>query len=266
MSGSAFDPAAAGWIPANPAPATQSGQPAADDSFATGPTPGFAATVAAATDQQKAMTARAQGFATDMYPLLKAQQELAIAPTGPNSPSTYAVSAALRSASPEWLQNVLHYATPSLVGGQIMTPEQTDAYGLLKKLLTQGQLGVPGAARSNEGTETAGAAFPNVEMPPPAAKAALQGIIGLRRMEQDQTMQWQQSGLPAQALPTFISKFQTNADPRVYTWDQTPQAQQAKILNSLAPGPGGPREQFIRKVQQADSNGIYNTFGMSPPQ
>lgn len=264
-----FDPIAAGGIPYNPgAPAGGMAQPTTEGGapVAAGMPPGFEATTGAAAEQQKAMTTRAQNYANDMYPLLKAQQELAIAPTGPMSPGSYDVSAALRASAPETVQRVLHFLTTygGLTGPGIMSPEQTDAYGLVKKLLTQGQLGVPGAARSNEGGATAQAAFPNVEMPPPAAKAALQGIIGLRRMEQDQTMQWQQkllSGAPVQSLPTFISDFQTKADPRVYIWDQTPKAQQDKILTGMSPAQ---RRTFITQVQRADSNGIYNTFGMSP--
>lgn len=268
-----FDPIAAGGIPYNPgAPAGGMSQPATEGGapVASGMPPGFEATTGAAAEQQKTMTTRAQGYATDMYPLLKAQQEWQIAPTGKGTDSgllnPYEISSYLRTTAPEGLQRLMSFVTNmgGLTSGGVMTPEQTDAYGFLKKLLTQGQLGVPGATRSNEGGSTAAGAFPNVEMPPAAGKAALQGIIGLRRMEQDQTMQWQQSGLPVQALPTFVSKFQTNADPRVYIWDQTPKAQQDKILTGMSPTQ---RHAFMSQVMRADSNGIYNTFGMGqPPQ
>lgn len=280
----AFDPIAAGGVPFDPnaaggTPVPSSGfgpltpNPAAPGmvsggGFAAGNPPGFDATTVAGAEQQKAMTARAQSYATDMYPLLKAQQEWEIAPTGKGTDSgflnPYELSAKLRTTAPEWLQRGLSFWTNEggLIGGGIMTPEQTDAYGLLKKLLTQGQLAVPGATRSNEGGATAQGAFPNVEMPPAAGKLALQGIIGLRRMEQDQTMQWHQSGLGVQALPNFVADFQTKADPRVYIWDQQSGPQRQKILDGMTPAQRGI---FIKQVQRADNNGIYNTFGMGAP-
>jgi hypothetical protein len=277
-----WDPNTAGGVPWNPAtaggapvgqsaasPASPSGiaRPATTDGapVAAGMPPGFEATTAAAAAQQTAMTTRAQSYANDMFPLFKAQEALTAAPTGKVSEPGYQAGAILQTYAPEWLHRTIAFG--STLGGAlggIMTPEQTAAYAEANKYLTQVQLGVSGATRSNEGGQTASAASPSVDIPKPAAQAVLQNMIGLRRMEQDQTMQWQQSGLPVQALPGFVSKFQTNVDPRIYVWDQLPKAQQTKILDTM---PAHQKPAFLRKLQAADQNGIFNTMGMgAPPQ
>lgn len=276
----AFDPIAAGGVPFDPTAAGGASVPSSRFAPVTpnpaapgmipgggivgGNPPGFDATTAAAAQQQTAMTARAQGYANDMYPLFKAQQELAGAPTGKGSESGYDAGALLQTYTPEWLHRAVSYG--STLGGAlggIMNPEQTVAYAEANKYLTQAALGVAGATRSNEGGQTAAAASPSVLIPKPAAQAVLQGMIGLRRMEQDQTIQWQQSGLPVQALPGFVSRFQTNADPRVYVWDQLQPAQQKQLLEKMSPAQQG---EFVGKVNRAKANGLYNTMGMGPSQ
>lgn len=274
----AFDPIAAGGVPFDPnvaggTPVDARGfgsvtpKPGAPGmipggGIVSGNPPGFDATTGAAAAQQTAMTGRAQTYANDMFPLFRAQQELATAPTGKGSELGYDAGALMQTNTPEWLHRLVSYTTTlgHTIGG-IMSPEQTAAYAEANKYLTQAALGVAGATRSNEGGQTAAAASPSVLIPKPAAQAVLQGMIGLRRMEQDQTMQWQQSGKSVQELPAFVSRFQTNADPRVYVWDQLPAAQRGQILGKMSPAQQG---EFITKVNQAKANGLYNTMGMSP--
>ncbi len=259
-----FDPIAAGGIPYAPpsgGASPQIGQPAtaAGAPIAAGNPPGFEATTGAAAAQQVAMTTRAQNYANDMFPLLKANEELKLAPTGPGTEAGYEMSGMLQARTPDWFQRAAAFASHLIPGvPNLMTPEETAHYSEANKYLTAASLAVPGATRSNEGGATASAASPSVHIPKPAAQAVLQSMIGMRRMEQDQTMQWQQSGLPVQALPTFVSKFQTTADPRVYVWDQFNKQQQAKLLDGLPPDQ---RSRFISQVMRADSNGIYNNFG-----
>jgi len=258
-----FDPIAAGGIPYNPTggAAPQIAQPATAEGapIAAGMPPGFDAKTKAAADQQLAMTTRAQTFATDMFPLLKAQEQLKIAPTGPGTEAGYEMSGLLQSRTPEWMQRAAAFSSHLIPGvPNLMTPEETAAYSEANKYLTAAQLGVPGATRSNEGGATASAASPSVHIPKPAALAVLQNMIGLRRMEQDQAMQWQQSGKSLQELPDFVAKFQTNADPRVYVWDQLDAKQRSKIFDSLPPAK---QAEFAARINQAKANGIYNTMG-----
>ncbi len=262
-----FDPLAAGGIPAGPlagkvapasgAPATPSG---AAPVVLSNP-PGFDDIVKANTAQHIAMSERAKNYANEMFPLFKAQQELKIAPTGKGSEAGYNAGALMSTVAPEWLHRAASFVTNlgGGIGGGIMSPEQTKAYAEANKYLTMAQLGVAGAGRSDAGLSTAGAASPSVHIPNEAAKAVVQGMIGLRRMEQDHALQWQQSGLPIQALNGFVTQLQTKANPVVYVWDQLPSDQQHKVLDRMN---AAQKRAFMKQVDEADKRGIYNMFGM----
>jgi hypothetical protein len=258
-----FDPVAAGGVPFDPAAAA--GVPVPAGGFAGGNPPGFDAAITQQATQQQAMAARSQTYANDMYPLFKAQQQLAVAPTGAGSEAGYHMGSLMSTMAPEWAQRAASFLTNlgGLTGGGIMTPEQVAAYAEANKYLTQASLGVAGATRSNEGGQTAAAASPSVLIPKPAAQAVLQGMIGLRRMEQDQTLQWQKSGQPVANLNKFVTQFQTSADPRVYVWDQLSAPQRQQIYGKMTPAQ---QQAFSARVTQADNDGIYNTFGMGPQQ
>jgi hypothetical protein len=258
-----FDPVAAGGVPVGSGPSAPGANASGTPGIAVGTPPGFDQAINAQATQQQAMASRSQTYANDMFPLFKAQQQLAVAPTGKGSEAGYDMGSLLGTVSPN-LQKVGAFISTlgGLVGGGIMTPEQTAAYAEANKYLTQASLGVAGATRSNEGGQTASAASPSVNIPKPAAQAVLQGMIGLRRMEQDQTLQWQKSGHPVANLNKFVTGFQTNADPRVYVWDQMTPAQRQSIYKSMTP----PQQQaFSARVTQADNDGIYNNFGISAP-
>lgn len=261
VGGVQFDPASVG---ATPVPPTGGGMGISGGGVAAGNPPGFDAAIGAQTKQQQDMAARSQTYANDMFPLFKAQQQLAVAPTGKGTEDKYDASAILQSRAPEWLHRAAAYVTNLGSGaylGGIMTPEQTTAYSEANKYLTQGSLGVAGATRSNEGGQTASAASPSVNIPKPAALAVLQGMIGLRRQEHDMTLQWQNSGQPVANLNKFVTQFQTNADPRVYVWDQLTAPQRKQVIEKMTPAQQG---EFAAKVNQAKTNGIYNTFGIGP--
>lgn len=262
-----FDPFAHGAISAGPSPgmtAPPSGAPTTPSGEApvvlSNP-PGFDDLIKQQTTQHTEMMKRAQNYANDMYPLFSAQKELKLAPTGKGSEGAYNASAVMSTIAPEWLQRAASFVTNlgGAIGGGIMTPEETAAYARANKFLTQAQLGVSGATRSNEGGQTASAASPSVNIPKDAAQQVLQGMIGLRRMEHDHALQWQQSGLPLNALNGFVTRLQTTNDPRVYVWDQFTPQQQTKLLDRMTPGN---RRAFVAKVDAADRRGIYNTFGM----
>jgi len=266
--GVAFDPTAAGGIAVDPQgsgqPATSQGGNIPGGGFAAGNPPGFDASVAAQVAQQREMAERSKTYANDMYPLFKAQQELALAPTGKGSDALYDLSAKIMTQHPEWLQRAEHFVT-TLGGsfGGVMTPEETTHYAEANKFLTQASLGGARAMQRKEGGQTASAASPSVLIPKPAAQAVLQGMIGLRRMEHDQTLQWQNSGQQVGNINRFVTQFQTNADPRVYVWDQLTGPQRKKVLDSMD---ATQRSAFMNRVGKADNDGIYNNFGMMPPQ
>ena len=139
-----------------------------------------------------------------------------------------------------------------------MTPEQVKAYDEANKYLTQGQLGAPGATRSNEGAAIAGAATPSVTVSKEAAQEVLRGMIALRRMEQAGTLAWQQSGAPPNQYGTFMSSYATKADPRVFMFDQLTPEQRQKLQTDLTKQ--GKWNQFAGQVYAAERSGV-----LSPP-
>lgn len=228
-------PGASGAAPSGPIP---------------GPSPGTPENLAASAMSAHAANQRAATFSSDLFPLQQAQTALANAPTGKGSQIAHDASAYINTFAPAWVQKGLSFISP------VMTPDQQAAYDEAKKYLTQGQLGVPGATRSNEGQTVAGAASPSTEISPQAAQLVLKGMIGLRRMEQDATLSFNKSGLPPSAYDKFQTEFATKADPRAYTFDQMSPTERQQTLASLKDP--GKRAAFIRQVQGAEANGVLS--------
>lgn len=226
--------------------------PTSKPSNTAGPEPGTAEYKALSAGNANTANARAASFQSDMFPLLKAQEELAIAPTGKGSEAAHNVSSYLNTFAPSLLQKGLALISP------IMTPDQVAAYDEAKKYLTQVTLGGPGATRSNEGLSTAGAASPSTVLSKEAAQVVLRGMIGLRRMEQESVLEFNKSGLPPAAYNSFQTEFTTRADPRVYMFDQLAPAARAKLVNGMSPAQ---RTKFWDQVHVATQNGI-----LTPPQ
>jgi hypothetical protein len=197
---------------------------------------------------------RAASFATDMFPLTQAQKALATAPTGKGSEAVHDVSSYINTFAPTALQKALSFISPA------MTSDQVAAYDEAKKYLTQGQLGQSGANRSDAGLTTAGAASPSTTISKEAAQLVLRGMIGLRRMEQDGTVQFNASGQPPAAYDQFMTKFSTTADPRVYTFDQMTPAERNQTMTALAKTPAK-QAAFVAAVEQAEKNGIMSAPG-----
>lgn len=230
-----------------PAPATSPPGPIQ------GPTPGTAENSSASALSAHNANARASTFASDIFPLQQAQTALSNAPTGKGSQIAHDTSAYINTFAPEWVQKGLAFVSP------VMTPDQQASYDEAKKYLTQGQLGVPGATRSNEGQSAAGAASPSTEISPKAAQLVLKGMIGLRRMEQDATVSFNNSGLPPADYDKFQTKFATSADPRAYMFDQMTPAERQQTLSSFKDS--GKRQAFISQVQRAEKNGVLSAPG-----
>ena len=218
-----------------------------------GPMPGTPEALGASAMSSHVANERAATFASDMFPLTQAQTALAAAPTGKGSQAVHDVSSYINTFQPAVVQKALNFATL----GISMTPDQVAAYDEAKKYLTQGQLGQTGAARSDQGLSTAGAASPSTTISKEAAQLVLQGMIGLRRMEQEGTLEFNNSGLPPAGYDHFMTQFSTRADPRVYTFDQMTPQQRAQALAK-----GGPA--FQAAVQRAEQNGILTAPGAAP--
>jgi len=235
-----------------PSPAAPPRLPGAGGAPMAGMPVGTPEYMAATAGDARSANQRAATFASDMFPLTQAQQALANAPTGKGSQAAHDVSSYLNTFAPEWLNKALSFVSP------VMTKDEVAAYDEAKKYLTQGQLGVSGATRSNEGLSTAGAASPSTQISKEAAQLVLKGMIGLRRMEQEGTLEFNNSGLPPADYGKFSANFATKADPRVYTFDQYTPQQRSDVLASIKDPQK--RTQFMAQVERAEQNGI-----LSPP-
>lgn len=218
-----------------------------------GPTPGTPENSTASALAAHAANQRAGTFASDMYPLQQAQTALASAPTGKGSQAAHDASSYINTFAPSWVQKGLSFISP------IMTPDQQAAYDEAKKYTTQIQLNAPGATRSNEGQSAAGAANPSVEISPQAAQLVIKGMIGLRRMEQDATVSFNNSGQPPANYDKFQTQFATQADPRAYMFDQMNPAQRQQTLASFKTP--GARNAFVSQVERAEKNGVLSAPG-----
>lgn len=236
--------------PQNP-PRLSATAPHPSGSFA-GPEPGTPEFKIASASNANAANTRAATFQSDMFPLTQAQTALAAAPTGKGSEAAHNVSSYLNTFAPAFIQKALSFVSP------VMTPDEVTAYDEAKKYLTQGTLGTPGATRSNEGLGTAGAASPSTTISKEAAQIVLRGMIGLRRMEQESTLEFNNSGLPPAAYNKFQTDFATRADPRVYMFDQLDPGSRTKMIQGMS---ATQRSKFWDQVHVATQNGI-----LTPPQ
>lgn len=238
-----------GRFPTAPAPPTGS---------IAGPSPGTPENATASALAAHSANQRASTFASDMFPLQQAQTALANAPTGKGSEAAHAASSYINTFAPAFVQKGLSFISP------IMTPDQQAAYDEAKKYTTQIQLNAPGATRSNEGQSAAGAANPSVEISPQAAQLVIKGMIGLRRMEQDSTLEFNKSGLPPAAYDKFQTQFATQADPRAYMFDQMNTAQRQQTLSSFKTTAA--RNAFIQQVERAEQNKVLTAPGATNAQ
>jgi hypothetical protein len=218
----------------------------------TAPSPTTMSTNAAQVAPAQAVADRVGHFQTDMFPLLQAQSELGKANTGKGSAAMHSISSYLNTFAPEQIQRGLSLISP------IMNPEETTAYDLTKKYLAQGQLGVPGATRSNEGLATAGTASPSADITPEAAKLVVKGMIALRRMEHDEGQSWLSQGKGGQApdastFNDFRSNFAKTTNPSVYTFDMMSPAQRRDFLLK------NPNAAAL--IQRAERNGVIQAPG-----
>jgi hypothetical protein len=242
--------------PALIGPGGRGGAPAPDASgHVAAPAVGAPEAVGAQVAPAQALADRVPHFQTDMYPLIQAQTALATAPTGKGSEAVHSASSYLNTFAPSIIQRGLAFISP------LMTPSEVTAYDEAKKYLTQGTLGMPGSTRSNEGQAMAGAASPNTQISKEATQLVLKGMIGLRRMEQDEGQSWIASGQPPSQLNAFRADFQKQADPRVYLFDQmTPQERQQTLAGIKDPAK---RNAFIAGVQRAEANGVLSAPGQA---
>lgn len=88
-----------------------------------------------------------------------------------------------------------------------------------------------------------------------AAIDVAKSALSLRRMQQAQTAQFENSGLPESDYAKWASKWNSRQDPRVYGFDLMTPAQRQNVLKSL---PAAKRDAFMLDVQKAEEAGVLN--------
>ncbi len=235
--------AAPGAAPVAAAPGSPPMPASPDGSVPVGLAPGQAAEADAAVQHASQARDAANTYSTRMQPLLAAQQALANAKTGSGAEVLNTLRQTLQTFTP----NMLDGFRP-LLGSK----EQDAAFDEARKYLTNYAANTPGANRSDAGGATAANANANVHISPLAAQQVVQAAIGMERMKQAQTMEFNESGMPGGQYDRFQSGLATKADPRAFAADlQTPDQRKA-ILD----GPG--RANYLASLRLGIKHGLVN--------
>lgn len=168
----------------------------------------------------------ANTYATRIQPLMAAQAALKDAKTGSGSEVLNSVRQALQNFTPAALDGF----RPA--GG---SAEQDAAFDEARKYLTNYAANTPGANRSDAGGQTAANANANVHISPLAAQQVVRAAIGLERMRQAQTMEFNQSGQTGATYDKYQSAAATKADPRAFIADQQTPDERKAMLGKMTP-------------------------------
>jgi hypothetical protein len=204
-------------------PATPPGTPA-------GPPVGAPETYAASIKNYTDAQANAATYQDRVQPLERALDALKTAKTGEGSEAIQSFASRLQTLSPDFLNRVLNPRTP----------DEIAAYDEARKYLTKLQLAQPGAARSDVGTQTAGASSPSVHISPQAAQALTLAQLGFERMKQAQYLDFVATHPNADTRGTAFNDYMARStyqlDPRAFIADQQTPQQRIAILNSMKKG------------------------------
>lgn len=212
-------------LPAGPAPA--SAQPAETGQVATGLAPGTADEMQASAAHAVAARNEANSYQSRMTPLLSAQEALKTAKTGVGTETLNSLRQRLQNFTPGMLDGFRP------LGG---SPEGDAAFDEARKYLTAYASSTPGANRSDASGATADAANASVHISPAAAKFVVRAAIGMERMKQAQTLEFNSSGKPGSAYDRHQNDLATKADPRAFVADQmTPDERRALLDKMTAP-------------------------------
>lgn len=191
----------------------------------------------------------ANTYATRIQPLMSAQAALKDAKTGSGSEVLNNLRQTLQNFTPSALDGFRP------LGG---SPEKDAAFDEARKYLTNYAANTPGANRSDAGGQTAANANANVHISPLAAQQVVQAAIGLERMRQAQTMDFNQSGQTGAAYDKYQAGAATKADPRAFIADQqTPDERKAMLGKMTAPQ----QANYLASLRLGMKHGLVNLGG-----
>jgi hypothetical protein len=215
------------------------------------PAPGFQEAASQSGALMGNARAKAANFGADIYPLqqsLGALERLGPTGTGPGTDELNTVKSFLQS-NLSWLPGVK------------IDPNSIKDFDEAKKYLTQaaGSRAAAFGHGTDQAMSTALTANPNTHISNLAAVDLTKATIGLRRMEQAQTLEADRSGVQPGQFSTWASRWATNVDPRAFMVDLMDQKQLQNLQKTLK----NPKERarFNNSVQMAINNGIITRPG-----
>ena len=212
-------------------PGTQTAYDSRPPIIMTAPPQGQPDEVSAAVQHASDARGRTLTYQRDIQPIEGALTALSGADTGRASETLNSIRANVQDIAPGFIQRMMP--------DSITDPTVRKNYEEATKYLTQMQLSAPGGARSNVGTETAGAATPSTHISNAAAREVTLAVLAQRRMEHAGTSLFNQRGNPGAQFDTQMGNWTTQADPRAFVVDKMTPQERANYVQSLG-GPGTP--------------------------
>ena len=198
----------------------------------------------------------ANTYQTRMQPLQAAQIALANTKTGSGAATLNSIRQRLESFTPAMFDGF------RLAGGSV---EADAAFDEARKYLTQYASNTPGGNRSDAGGQTAKDSNASVDISPMAARMVVQAAMGMERMKQAQTMEFNASGKTGGQYDRFQSQLATNADPRAFVSDmQTPDERTAiigKLRAQKAAGNAAPLNNYVASLRLGMKHGLLPAGG-----
>ena len=198
----------------------------------------------------------ANTYQTRMQPLQAAQTALANTKTGSGAATLNTIRQRLESFTPAMLDGF------RFAGGSV---EADAAFDEARKYLTQYAANTPGGNRSDAGGQTAKDSNANVDISPMAARMVVQAAMGMERMKQAQTMEFNASGKTGGQYDRFQSQLATNADPRAFVSDMQTPDERAAIIGKLraqkAAGNAAPLNNYVSSLRLGMKHGLLPAGG-----
>ena len=233
------------------APAAPGGGAAASGAVPVGLPPGAQTELDASAQHYASDNVAANTFQQRVFPLTQAATALATNPdTGPGTGTVNQIKSFLLAQSPDVLKQFLPGVDPNKIA----------SYDEAVKYLAQYAMNQPGAANSDMHLGLAQVANASTHISNQAAQQVVQNALGLERMRQAATLQFNDTHPPGSGAQydRFLSTFATANDPRGFSWDtQTPAQRQAAVTGMTRAA----KERLLGSITLARQYGLNGGAG-----
>ena len=239
--------------PASPprlAPAAPGGGVASSGAVPVGLPPGAQTELDASAQHYASDNVAANTFQQRVFPLTQAATSLSNVGTGPGTQPLNQIKSFLLAQSPDVLKQFLPGVDPNKIA----------SYDEAVKYLAQYAMNQPGAANSDMHLGLAQVANASTHISNQAAQQVVQNALGLERMRQAATLQFNDTHPPGSGAQydRFLSTFATANDPRGFSWDtQTPAQRQAAMTGMTRAA----KERLLGSITLARQYGLNGGAG-----